>query len=310
MEQSASAFAQNKKLGILVGGTYDFNGRGINDIEPVPPTSSANPHYDSMDLRDYIYYRTRWGMTASADYKLSEGSDISLRGLFSTFRNWGNKWVYTLNDGDVPGYSQDWRRPNMAIFSLALQGKHVFNASTINWGGAFGRSRSLSGSGSVKYSWVGDPDIDCTNVEGVSVYRPGWSSGCFGPGTDNAEDPNNYKLKSFAPPTFGKSAQAESSGFRFLRAVLSRRQSFRHDSSLAEKFVTRTNSTIPTTKLHAERKDPGCGSSRMAQRLHRSKLLRQDLPHWPGHRLQQGGKLRVRQPHPLHDERRTRSQCQ
>ena len=23
-----------------------------------------------MDLRDYIYYRTRWGATASADYKL------------------------------------------------------------------------------------------------------------------------------------------------------------------------------------------------------------------------------------------------
>ncbi|MGC2613923.1 MAG: TonB-dependent receptor [Terracidiphilus sp.] len=215
-------FLANKKLGLLVGGTYDFNGRGINDIEPSPTTSSANPHYDSMDLRDYIYYRTRWGMTATADYKLREGSDISLRGIYSNFRNWGNKWVYTLNDADVPGYSQDWRRPNMAIFSLALQGKHVFNASTINWGGAFGRSRSLSGSGSAKYSWVGDPGIDCTNVEGVSVYRPGWSSGCFGPGTDSAEDPNNYKLKSWAPPTFGKSAQlnlqASASYARFYHA--------------------------------------------------------------------------------------------
>ena len=215
-------FLENKKLGFLVGGTYDFNGRGINDIEPSPTTSSATPHYDSMDLRDYIYYRTRWGMTASADYKLRPGSSISLRGLYSNFRNWGNKWVYTLNDGDVPGYSQDWRRPNMAIFSLALQGNHVFNASTINWSGSFGRSRSLSGSGSAKYSWVGDPDIDCTNVPGVSVYRPGWSSGCFGSGTDNAEDPNNYKLKSWAPPTFGKSAQvnlqASASYARFYHA--------------------------------------------------------------------------------------------
>ncbi|WP_348263032.1 TonB-dependent receptor [Telmatobacter sp. DSM 110680] len=200
-------FGADKKLGLLLGGTYDFNGRGINDIEPSPTTSSAVPHYDSMDLRDYIYYRTRWGMTASADYKLREGSDISIRGLFSTFRNWGNKWVYTLNDGDVPQYSQDWRRPNMAVGSLALQGKHVFNASTVNWSVSAGRSRSLSGSGSVKYSWVGDPNIDCTNVPGVSVNRPGWSSGCFGPGADNSEDPNNYKLKAFAPPTFGKSAQ-------------------------------------------------------------------------------------------------------
>ncbi len=200
-------FGANKKLGLLFGGTYDFNGRGINDIEPSPTMSSATPHYDSIDLRDYIYYRTRWGVTASADYKLQNGSNISLRGLFSTFRNWGNKWVYTLNDGDVPGYSQDWRRPNMAVGSLALQGKHNFNASTINWSISAGRSRSLSGSGSVKYSWVGDPDINCANTPGVSVNRPGWSSGCFGTGADNSEDPNNYKLKSFAPPTFGQSAQ-------------------------------------------------------------------------------------------------------
>ncbi len=200
-------FGTNKKIGLLLGGTYDFNGRGINDIEPSPTTDSATPHYDSLDLRDYIYNRTRWGMTASADYKMREGSNISLRGLFSTFRNWGNKWVYTLNDGDVPKYSQDWRRPNLAILSVALQGKHVFNASTVNWSVSVGRSRSLSGSGSIKYSWVGDPDIDCTNVPGVSVNRPGWSSGCFGTGADNSEDPNNYKLKSFAPPTFGQSVQ-------------------------------------------------------------------------------------------------------
>jgi len=200
-------FGADKKLGLLVGGTYDFNGRAINDIEPSPSAGSATPHYDGMDLRDYIYYRSRWGMTASADYKLREGSNISLRGLFSTFRNWGNKWVYSLNDGDVPSYSQDWRRPNMAVLSVALQGKHVFNATTVNWSLSVGRARSLSGSGSAKFSWVGDSEIACNNVPGVSVYRPGWSAGCFGSGADNAVDRNNYKLKSFAPPTFGQSVQ-------------------------------------------------------------------------------------------------------
>jgi TonB-dependent receptor len=200
-------FGAQKKLGLLIGGTYDFNGRGINDIEPSPTTSSATPHYDSMDIRDYIYYRTRWGATASVDYKLRDGSNIALRGLFSTFRNWGNKWVYTLNDGDVPQYSQDWRRPNMAVGSLSLQGKHMLNASTFNWSVSAGRSRSLSGSGSAKYKWAGDSNIDCNNEPGVSVNRPGWSAGCFGSGTDDAENPNNYTLKSFAPPTAGQSAQ-------------------------------------------------------------------------------------------------------
>ena len=50
-------FLENKKLGLLIGGTYDYNGRGINDIEPSPTKGSAVPHYDSIDFRDYIYNR-------------------------------------------------------------------------------------------------------------------------------------------------------------------------------------------------------------------------------------------------------------
>ena len=99
---------------MLIGATYDWNGRGINDIEPSPTVTSLSPHYDSIDLRDYMYYRTRWGLSGSADYRLSNGSSFACAGLYSTFRNWGQKWVYTLNDGDVPSASIDWRRPDYA----------------------------------------------------------------------------------------------------------------------------------------------------------------------------------------------------
>src|SRR6266566_6203841 len=44
-------FGPQKKLGILFGGSYDYNGRGIDDIEPSPDGSSAIPNYDSIDLR-------------------------------------------------------------------------------------------------------------------------------------------------------------------------------------------------------------------------------------------------------------------
>ena len=83
-------------------------------------TSSITPHYDSMDQRDYMYYRTRWGLTGSADYKLNEGSGIYLRGLYSTFRNWGQKWVYTLNDGPEswePGWASPGK-PGLAASGL------------------------------------------------------------------------------------------------------------------------------------------------------------------------------------------------
>src|SRR5215470_18024722 len=58
-------FGAKKQFGILLGGTYDWNGRGIHDVEPSPTVFSLTPHYDSMDQRDYIYYRTRWGFAGS-----------------------------------------------------------------------------------------------------------------------------------------------------------------------------------------------------------------------------------------------------
>jgi TonB-dependent receptor len=214
-------FGAQKKLGVLFGATYDWNGRGINDIEPSPtiyavadnpPTTKGGlpvPHYDSIDLRDYVYYRTRWGLAGSTDYKLSDGSGIYLRGLYSTFRNWGNKWVYTLNDGDLPQYSQDWRRPDYAVGSLVAGGHHQFKTSWLSWDTAVSRSRDLGGSGGASYKWVGDPNIDCTNDQSLaaSVYRPGWSAGCFGSGADNALDRNNYGLSKFQLPTSGHTAQ-------------------------------------------------------------------------------------------------------
>ena len=118
-------FGPNKAAGFLIGGTYDWNGRGINDIEPSPTVSSLTPRYDGMDLRDYMYYRTRWGLSGSSDYRVNSNTSLSVRGLFSTFRNWGQKWVYTLNDNDVPSASIDWRRPDYAVGNIVGSGRHT-----------------------------------------------------------------------------------------------------------------------------------------------------------------------------------------
>ncbi len=201
-------FGANKRLGVLFGGTYDWNGRGINDIEPSPTVSSITPHYDSMDQRDYVYYRTRWGLAGSTDYKLGEGSGIYLRGLYSTFRNWGNKWVYSLNDGDNPQASQDWRRPDFAIGSLVAGGKHLFHSSWASWDASVARSRSLSGSGGANFAWAG-PDISgaCNNIPASDAFRPQFSPACFTPGAGDSTDIRNYHLTKFELPPTGLSAQ-------------------------------------------------------------------------------------------------------
>src|SRR5437660_3122158 len=95
-------FGHDKRWGVLIGGSYDWNGRAIDDIEPVPDQATnlplQPPFYEAIDIREYRYYRSRWGLAGSADYKLAEGSNIYLHGLYSDFKNFGDRWVYSLND--------------------------------------------------------------------------------------------------------------------------------------------------------------------------------------------------------------------
>lgn len=129
----------NKKLGVLIGGSYDWNGRGIDDIEPSLDTftDQGPPIVPAIDLREYRYYRTRYGAAGSVDYKLGEVSGIYVRGLYSHFNNFGDRWVYspetdfatpTMGDGngDV-SFNAQIRRPVEVIGSLEAGGKHAFN---------------------------------------------------------------------------------------------------------------------------------------------------------------------------------------
>ncbi len=156
-------FGKNKKLGILFGGSYDWNGRGINDLEPVPfaipcgggcnnPNATAPffPTYSTEDFRDYRYYRTRYGFTGSIDYKLGDVSGVYVRLLYSHFDNFGDRWVYTPSTNptfDASGnqlttgwlsptltdtnatmsYNAQIRRPVEVIGSLQAGGKHDFS---------------------------------------------------------------------------------------------------------------------------------------------------------------------------------------
>ncbi|HZR25300.1 MAG TPA: TonB-dependent receptor, partial [Vicinamibacterales bacterium] len=197
------------------GGTYDWNGRGINDIEPSPTADSLVPHYDSIDLRDYMYYRRRWGMTGSTDYRVSNGSTIAVRGMYSTFRNWGQKWVYTLNDGDVPAASIDWRRPDYAVGNLVASGHHVVGQNWLTWDVSGARSRMLQsgGNGGAKFKWNGGT-TNCVDDPRATtnVYEPMFSASCFASGPSNNEDINNYKLSSWNPASVGESAQLNVQG--------------------------------------------------------------------------------------------------
>ena len=69
-------FLEEKKLE-LVSGSYDWNGRGINDIEPGPALAGT------YDLRDYRYFRDRAGLGGTLDYRFNDTSTIYLRPLLA-----------------------------------------------------------------------------------------------------------------------------------------------------------------------------------------------------------------------------------
>jgi TonB-dependent receptor len=195
-------FGVKKQWGLLIGGSYDYNGRGIDDIEPSPDPGFVTPLYDSIDIREYRYHRKRYGFGGSLDYKLREGSGLYAHFLYSDFEDFGDKWVYTLQNNDVPKFSTSNRVPDFLVSSLAIGGKHVFNKYWVSWELSAARSRQLNA--------AGDPGIDfqyngpTTDSSGNPIcyydpaatknpHLPQFNPGCTAPGSP-VYDPTQYSL--------------------------------------------------------------------------------------------------------------------
>ena len=202
----------NKKLGILIGGSYDWNGRGIDDIEPSVDTFSDQgpPIVPSIDLREYRYYRTRYGAAGSVDYKLGEVSGIYIRGLYSHFNNFGDRWVYSPGtdyatptqgngNGDV-SFNAQIRRPVEVIGSLEAGGKHAFNKWLLLYDASISRSSSED-RGYATATFDGPTGIlfnlDWTNPlepklipQGANIFDP--TSYALSTGNDAIEISKNY----------------------------------------------------------------------------------------------------------------------
>jgi outer membrane cobalamin receptor len=79
-------FGEGKKFGFLLGGTWDRNNRGINDLEPAQAIgtdqSGNNVAFASTeDQRSYSYYRTRYGFDTGLDYNITPNTNVYVKGL-------------------------------------------------------------------------------------------------------------------------------------------------------------------------------------------------------------------------------------
>jgi TonB-dependent receptor len=218
-------FGESKKFGALFGGSYDWNGRGINDIEPVPDLATfadgtSEPWFVEQELREYRYKRSRWGFTGSADYALGEGSDIYAKFIYSDFHDFGDKWTYDLFDNTpgistingngcsgtgnltcgagTPIFSVSSRVPVFIISSLLFGGRHLFATSWLSWDASISRSQQVKSGG--------DEGADFAVNNTYNTLYPSGSSCEFSPTlTKNQYIPQftpSCTTEAFAPTNF------------------------------------------------------------------------------------------------------------
>jgi len=197
-------FGANKKFGALIGGSYDWNGRGIDDIEPVPdvatlPGGQTVSWKDAMDIREYRYFRSRWGLDGALDYSLGDGSNIYLKGLYSDFHNYGDRWVYSLTDNTpgitllgangcgsegctgLPSFNTQLRNPDISVGSLMLGGKHDLTTTWYAWD--ISASRGFYGNAPYTTASFAPPSgpsacqYDYLNTS--NKYLPRWNDACY-----------------------------------------------------------------------------------------------------------------------------------
>jgi TonB-dependent receptor len=177
-------FGKKKKFGALFGFSYDYNARGIDDVEPVPNVNnltlsdgSAGSAFISPfteDLRNYHYDRSRYGFDGELDYKLGDMSSIYLRGLFSHFKDYGEDWIYTPTIDVFPdasalssstntcglttatyngnpagcgnmGFADVYRKPEQQIFSVQTGARHIIRGAILTWGVALSQANFTGG---------------------------------------------------------------------------------------------------------------------------------------------------------------------
>jgi TonB-dependent receptor len=217
---TARRFGPDKRVGILFGGSYDWNGRGINDIEPSPDAvdfgHGAVPVQTAIDIREYVYRRARWGAAGGLDYRLGGGSSASVRGLFSQFNNYGTTWFYspgvgdfltptTTDDNGSVSYRTYDREVNQQIFSIDAGAKHVSGSTLVDYDVSAARSAQHGNFPTANFN---GPDNVAFGVDLSDPYRPQFPvlNGV------NIYNPSSYSLATWQAPADDPTSQRNIQG--------------------------------------------------------------------------------------------------
>ncbi len=168
-------FGTDQKFGLLGNAVFDYNGRGIDNIQPAldPLSTLAMPFYDNNTIREYRYYRTRYGFSGSTDYRANNSTTLYAHGFYSDLKDWGDKWYYSpvsaaisgtpanpvlpnpATKSSSPKFYTSSKRPNASVGTLILGGRTVHQDSLFTYQVSASRSYEVDSAGNPKadFSW-------------------------------------------------------------------------------------------------------------------------------------------------------------
>lgn len=214
-------FGAQHRLGVIVSGSLDYNGRGIDDIEPVPGFNSIDNSFEftNMDVRDYLYQRKRWGIGGNADYRLGRNSTLYLRTLYSVFHDYGYRNDYALAANDtipgtnLPTLTTEKRLGNFHIGDIILGGDHTRGPWNLNWEASVARSEMLNpinGDESITtFSFIPSTSNCQYNAAATKhEFLPQFTPACF----SEMYDPSNWALSDISQDNHGRAEQVNLQG--------------------------------------------------------------------------------------------------
>jgi TonB-dependent receptor len=136
--QYGQRLGKNEKLGLMLNISHYTNNLGSDNWERDTRDNAAEADEHRLELRDYELTRTRFGSSATLDYKVNSSHQFYIRGLYSRFtdREWRRRYVFLPADEQVEHITKD-RFEAQAVTSLNAGGSHLFKKMTLDYEGSY-----------------------------------------------------------------------------------------------------------------------------------------------------------------------------
>jgi outer membrane receptor protein involved in Fe transport len=141
-------FGKNKKLGVIVSGSYQNQYSGTNSFvftTSTSPNLDNKPAFENLKARQYSLNSERMGATAKMDYKFNPRNKIS---LFSTYVKLNDLQVRQSIDStsainQLLSYSSRSLKQKQSIYNATLQGVHKLTPSFIfDWSAVYSMAKN------------------------------------------------------------------------------------------------------------------------------------------------------------------------